>query len=63
MKYCVVTTATVRRVYYVEAENEKAAVNQTVFQVPDDEDDINEEVVSSNPWPDRGARTSGERHE
>ena len=56
MKYRVITNATVRRVYYVEAENEKAAVDQSVFQVPDDEDDLTEEVIQSTPWPDRRAQ-------
>ena len=59
MKYRVITTATVRRVYYVEAENEKAAVAQSVYQVPEDEDDICEELVSASEWPGRRALPTG----
>lgn len=49
MKYRVITNATVRRTYYVEdATDEKDAVNKSVFLMPDNEEEISEEVLVSN---------------
>ena len=61
-KFRVIKTATVRRVYYVHADDEIAAIAKSVDQVPEDEDTITEEVVSASEWPGKRAATTGAEH-
>jgi hypothetical protein len=48
-KWTVETRATVRRVYEVEAPDEKSAIAATVDLVSDHEEDENEETMSVTP--------------
>ena len=48
-KFTVITQASVRRTYTVDATDEKSAVAESTFRTADDEEDISEEVLVVEP--------------
>lgn len=53
-KFKLITQASVRRTYILDADDEKAAVDESVFLTPDDEEEINEEVLVCEPYSSAG---------
>lgn len=49
MKYFVIVRATVERVYEVDADNEKDAIEASTRAAPDSETEIDAETVSVKP--------------
>lgn len=45
-KYTVTTRAELHRTYFVEADDEKAAIAATTFVTPDNEEEISEETLA-----------------